>query len=195
MKLPTDPKERKQLQLYTFMFNYFPDAWLEVVRIARLGNEQHNPGEPLHWARGKSTDQMNAAFNHVFDYGTGQRVDSDGGYHLAKAIWRLMAQLQLDVEQDQRDQMVHWTPLPEGYPSQATLIENGWLPTPRQRLPFPSIVAASTNDPLAKYERVTSLAMYWGSEVVNVGAVGHLNPAAGYGEWPDAEGFIARLAA
>jgi len=115
MKLPTDPKERKQLQLYTFMFNYFPDAWLEVVRIARLGNEQHNPGEPLHWARGKSTDQMNAAFNHVFDYGTGQRVDSDGGYHLAKAIWRLMAQLQLDVEQDQRDQMVHWTPLPEGY--------------------------------------------------------------------------------
>jgi predicted alpha/beta hydrolase family esterase len=37
--------------------------------------------------------------------------------------------------------------------------------------------------------------MYWGSEVVNVGAVGHLNPAAGYGEWPDAEGFVARLAA
>ena len=115
MKLPTDPKERKQLQLYTFMFNYFPDAWLEVVRIARLGNEQHNPGEPLHWARGKSTDQMNAAFNHVFDYGTGQRVDSDGGYHLAKAVWRLMAQLQLDVEQDQRDQTVHWTPKPGNY--------------------------------------------------------------------------------
>src|SRR6185436_4157756 len=114
-KLPTDPKERKQLQLYTFMFHYFPDAWLEVVRIARLGNEQHNPGEPLHWARGKSTDQMNAAFNHVFDYGAGQRVDSDGGYHLAKAIWRLMAQLQLDVEQDQRDKTVHWTPTPENY--------------------------------------------------------------------------------
>lgn len=115
MKLPTDPKERKQLQLYTFMFNYFPDAWLEVVRIARLGNEQHNPGEPLHWARGKSTDQMNAAFNHVFDYGTGARVDSDGGYHLAKAVWRLMAQLQLDIEQDQQDKTVHWTPTPEGY--------------------------------------------------------------------------------
>lgn len=97
--LPTDPQERKKLQLYTFMFNYFPDAWLEVVRVARLGNEQHNPGEPLHWARGKSTDQMNAAFNHIFDYGFGERRDVDGAYHLAKAVWRLMAQLQLDLEQ------------------------------------------------------------------------------------------------
>jgi len=130
MKLPTDPKERKQLQLYTFMFNYFPDAWLEVVRIARLGNEQHNPGEPLHWARGKSTDQMNAAFNHVFDYGTGQRVDSDGGYHLAKAVWRLMAQLQLDVEQDQRDQTVHWTPKPEQYQHKAAVGADLTYPLP-----------------------------------------------------------------
>lgn len=122
-KLPTDPEERKQLQLYTFMFGYFPDAWLEVVRIARLGNEQHNPGEPLHWARGKSTDQMNAAFNHVFDYGSGARVDSDGGYHLAKAIWRLMAQLQLDVERDKVDQTVHWTPKPVGYGLQKLKLE------------------------------------------------------------------------
>lgn len=98
MTLPADPTERKALQLYTFMFQYFPDAWLEVVRIARIGNEQHNPGEPLHWARDKSTDQMNAAFNHVFDYGLGAKVDADGGYHLAKAVWRLMAQLQLDIE-------------------------------------------------------------------------------------------------
>lgn len=98
MPLPTDAKERKQLQLYTFMFKYFPDAWLEVVRVAHLGNEQHNPGEPLHWARGKSTDQMNAAFNHIFDYGLGVKKDSSGSYHLSNAIWRLMAQLQLDLE-------------------------------------------------------------------------------------------------
>lgn len=98
MSLPTDPKLRKALQLYTFMFGYFPDAWLAVVDVARAGNEQHNPGEPLHWAREKSTDQMNAAFNHVFDYGLGEKVDTDDCYHLAKAIWRLMAQLQLDIE-------------------------------------------------------------------------------------------------
>lgn len=98
MSLPTDAAARKRLQLYTFMFTYFPDAWLAVVDVARSGNDQHNPGEPLHWARGKSTDQMNAAFNHVFDYGLGEQCDTDGCYHLAKAIWRLSAQLQLDIE-------------------------------------------------------------------------------------------------
>ena len=85
------------------------------------------------------------------------------------------------------------SPLPEGYPSQATLLENGWLPTPRKRLPFPSIVAASTNDPLARYERAAAMADAWGSRLVDVGAVGHLNPAAGYGEWPRAEAFIREL--
>lgn len=103
MPLPTDAKERKLLQLYTFMFEYFPDAWLEVVRVARVGNEQHNKGEPLHWARDKSTDQMNAAFNHIFDYGLGSKIDVDQVPHLAKAIWRLMAQLQLDLEATRAD--------------------------------------------------------------------------------------------
>ena len=84
-------------------------------------------------------------------------------------------------------------PLPAGYPTQETLLDNGWLPTPRSRLHFPSIVAASTNDPLASYERVESFAASWGSRLVNVGAVGHLNPSAGYGEWPRAMDFIREL--
>ena len=86
------------------------------------------------------------------------------------------------------------SPLPEGYPTQQTLRQNGWLPTPRQRLPFPSIVAASTNDPLGKLDRVEALAAAWGSRIANLGSVGHLNPAAGYGPWPKAEELIAELA-
>jgi predicted alpha/beta hydrolase family esterase len=85
------------------------------------------------------------------------------------------------------------TPLPVGYPTLDELQANGWLPVPRTRLPFPSLVAASTNDPLARLERVEAMAREWGSTLVNVGAVGHLNPASGYGEWPVAEGLIARL--
>lgn len=96
--LPTTDAERKRLALYTFMFEYFPDAWLEVVKVAAAGNDQHNPGQPMHWAREKSKDQMNTAFRHIFDYGTGTKIDTDGMPHLAKAVWRLMAQLQLDVE-------------------------------------------------------------------------------------------------
>ncbi|SAL86815.1 alpha/beta hydrolase [Caballeronia terrestris] len=84
-------------------------------------------------------------------------------------------------------------PMPEGYPAPATLHEHGWMPTPRTRLPFPSIVAASTNDPLARIERVEELAQAWGSRFIEVGAVGHLNPASGHGEWPRAEEFVAEL--
>jgi predicted alpha/beta hydrolase family esterase len=87
------------------------------------------------------------------------------------------------------------SPLPAGYPTMDTLRENGWLPTPRDPLPFPSIVAASTNDPLGAYARVAELAGAWGSRLVNVGAAGHLNPAAGYGAWPRAESFIRELTA
>lgn len=86
------------------------------------------------------------------------------------------------------------SPLPEGYPTQDVLQKNGWLPTPRERLPFPTIVGASANDPLGRYERVEALAQAWGSKLVNLGNVGHLNPASGYGEWPQAEAFIRELA-
>jgi uncharacterized protein len=85
------------------------------------------------------------------------------------------------------------TPMPEGYPPLAALQKNGWLPVPRTRLPFPSIVAASSNDPLASLTCVEQLARDWGSELVQLGEVGHLNPASGYGEWPLAVELIARL--
>jgi len=98
--LPTDDKARKALPLWTFMMAYFPDAWLAVANVAIAGNEQHNPGEPLHWAREKSKDQMNTAFRHMWDHGRGVQKDTDGQYHLAKAIWRLSAELQLMIEKE-----------------------------------------------------------------------------------------------
>ena len=87
------------------------------------------------------------------------------------------------------------SPLPEGYPATAAIEANGWLPVPRAALPFPSILAASTNDPLGSFERVEAMARDWGSRLVNIGAVGHLNPAAGFGEWPQALDFLRELSA
>lgn len=84
-------------------------------------------------------------------------------------------------------------PLPAGYPAFDTLVANGWTPIPRQRLPFPSLVVASNNDPLARLERVQGFARAWGSELLNAGDVGHLNPAAGFGKWPLAEELIHRF--
>jgi uncharacterized protein len=82
-------------------------------------------------------------------------------------------------------------PLPAGYPSIEALREHGWLPTPRDRLPFPCVVAASRNDPLARFECVASMAQDWGARLVDLGEVGHMNPASGFGEWRDAERTIA----
>jgi uncharacterized protein len=84
-------------------------------------------------------------------------------------------------------------PMPAGYPTMAALDRAGWLPVPRDPLPFPSIVAASRNDPLGRFERVAELASAWGSRLVDLGGVGHLNPASGYGEWPRADEFIREL--
>jgi uncharacterized protein len=86
-------------------------------------------------------------------------------------------------------------PMPEGYPTVAALRAGGWLPVPRGPLPFPSIVAASRNDPLGRFLRVAELAKAWGSRLVDLGKVGHLNPASGFGEWPQAEQFIRELSA
>lgn len=86
-------------------------------------------------------------------------------------------------------------PMPDGYPTLQQLAAAGWLPVPRRPLPFRSIVGASRNDPLAAHDRVVDLAEAWGSECIDLGEVGHLNPASGYGEWPRADEFIRRLSA
>ncbi|RQS75604.1 serine hydrolase family protein [Burkholderia sp. Bp8963] len=87
------------------------------------------------------------------------------------------------------------TPMPAGYPTPDALAPHGWTPVPRRPLPFPSIVAASRNDPLARFERVEAMAAEWGSGLVDLGEVGHLNPASGYGEWPGALALIAEVQA
>ncbi len=84
-------------------------------------------------------------------------------------------------------------PLPPGYPALADLEANGWIPMPRGRLPFPALVVASRNDPLAAFARVEGLAHDWGAGLHDAGDVGHLNPAAGFGPWPYALDLIRRF--
>ena len=60
----------------------------------------------------------------------------------------------------------------------------GFAPMPLQRLPFPSVVVASTNDEWVTSDRARQFAHAWGSEVVDIGAAGHINAASSYGDWP-----------
>jgi hypothetical protein len=95
--LPTDPQARKDTPIVRGVLDYFPAALAEVARISKAGNDQHNPGQPMHWARGKSTDHADCVVRHLMERGT---IDSDGMRHSAKAAWRALALLQEELEQE-----------------------------------------------------------------------------------------------
>jgi hypothetical protein len=66
---------------------------------------------------------------------------------------------------------------------------------PLHRLPFPSIVLASTDDPYVSVERARQFAEAWGSRFEVVGALGHINSASELGSWPVGWGFLEELQA
>lgn len=88
--------ERKALPIQKLLAEYFPDAIAAVARHSLKANEKHNPGEPMHWARKKSTDHLNCAVRHLM---TPDAVDPDTGeIELVGAAWRCLAALQLREE-------------------------------------------------------------------------------------------------
>lgn len=93
--LPTDAAKRKATPIFSGVLRYFPDALAAVAELSRIGNEQHNPGEPLHWARSKSGDEWDALTRHLLEVGT---FDTDGVRHAAKVAWRGLAGLQKEIE-------------------------------------------------------------------------------------------------
>jgi predicted alpha/beta hydrolase family esterase len=70
---------------------------------------------------------------------------------------------------------------------------NSWSPIVRERLPFPSIVAASRNDAYCSLLRVSGLALAWGSRLVDCGAVGHINADSRLGDWPEGFALLQEL--
>jgi hypothetical protein len=77
--------------------DYFPDALAAVAEVSFKGNEQHNPGQPLHWNRDKSQDFADTIMRHLIERGT---MDTDGLRHSAKLAWRALANLQVELERD-----------------------------------------------------------------------------------------------
>jgi hypothetical protein len=99
--LPTDPKERKKIPLWSGLFKYFPDALIAVAKVSYAGNEQHNPGQKLQWSREKSSDHEDTLLRHLMESGS---VDSDGQLHSAKLVWRALAKLQLEIEASKKEE-------------------------------------------------------------------------------------------
>lgn len=101
MTLPTDRDERNALPIWDGCFAYFPDCWAEIAKVSVLGNKQHALGDKLRFARDVSTDHLNKVMRHCLDHEAGNVFD-DGGKtrHLAKAAWRILAKLQVSIEED-----------------------------------------------------------------------------------------------
>ena len=94
--LTTDSKKRKNTPIARGVLDYFPDAIAAVAQLSYDGNEKHNPGEPMHWAKDKSNDHADCIVRHLMDRGT---VDPEDGHrHATKVAWRALALLQTEIE-------------------------------------------------------------------------------------------------
>jgi len=70
-----------------------------------------------------------------------------------------------------------------------------WRPIVRRPLPFASIAVLSSDDPFCSIGRGRQMAADWGSEVVEIGARGHINGESGLGDWPEGIALLERLVA
>jgi predicted alpha/beta hydrolase family esterase len=77
----------------------------------------------------------------------------------------------------------------QSYPPGTT----GFVPMSTQRLPFPTTIVASTDDPYVTHDRAKAFAKAWGSELVWVENAGHINGQTGYGPWPEGVALMFKL--
>lgn len=95
--LPDDSAARKEVPMATGLLDYFPDALAAVAHVSFLGNQKHNPGQPTHWARGKSMDHADCIVRHLAERGG---KDPAGVRHTAQLAWRALALLQEELEKE-----------------------------------------------------------------------------------------------
>ncbi len=96
--VPFGSAERKAVPITSGVLDYFPAALVEVAKVSKAGNDKHNPGQPLHHARGKSTDHADSLLRHLIDRG---KIDAETGQrHSAEVAWRALALLQQELEDE-----------------------------------------------------------------------------------------------
>jgi uncharacterized protein len=70
-----------------------------------------------------------------------------------------------------------------------------FAPVLKNPLPFPSIVAASRDDPYIGFDRARRLARIWKSRFVDAGWLGHINADSGIRDWPFGQYLLRQLRA
>jgi hypothetical protein len=111
MTLPSNSKARKDTPIFSGVLRYFPDALAEVAKLSMVGNDKHNPGQPLHWSKGISTDHGDCLTRHQLEF---DQIDPEtiterypeGLLHATHVAWRALAQLQTILEKRSHDDSV-----------------------------------------------------------------------------------------
>lgn len=114
---------RKNQPIFSGCFQYFPDALAAVAELSKVGNDKHNPGQPLHWSRDKSSDHADCVARHLIDAGPDwTAIDhEDGLLHAQKVAWRALAMLQIAIERiREREPRADVQPVP-------ATTEDGWI--------------------------------------------------------------------
>lgn len=93
--------ERKEVAMSRGLFAYFPDALALVARHSVRANEKHNPGQPVHWSREKSSDHEDCILRHSASVAIDANSLDDGQPHMVCRAWRALAALQLWAEAQQ----------------------------------------------------------------------------------------------
>lgn len=70
---------------------------------------------------------------------------------------------------------------------------HGFGPVPHERLPFPTRVVASSDDPYGSISFARGCAQAWGSVFHDLGPRGHINADSGLGDWPDGRRWLDAL--
>ncbi len=71
----------------------------------------------------------------------------------------------------------------------------GFETVPSEKIRFPSLVVASSDDPFGSVAYARRCAADWGSAFVEIGAVGHINAESDLGDWPAGFALLEQLLA
>lgn len=101
--LPGGSADRKTFPMATGLVDYFPRALAAIAQLSYIGNQKHNPGQPLHWSREKSSDHPDCLMRHFVDRG---KIDNTGTIpvrHSTEVAWRALAILELEIEEAEKN--------------------------------------------------------------------------------------------
>jgi uncharacterized protein len=162
-----------------------------VLILPGIGNSG-----PLHWQ--SIWEQSQPGFVRVQQRDWDNPVCEEWVGVIEEAVKRAGANVVLVAHSLACLAVAHWAAAPHSPVKAALLVAvpdckgpnfpvetRGFSETPTRPFSFQTTVVVSDDDPYGSPEHSKKLAAAWGSRVVHIGSVGHINASSGLGAWPE----------